>query len=401
MTGVSASPGSADASAPSGSSGSSSTAASGSSTSASPSEERLHALLRAVRAERGAGGAQPAPEPAAGQSTADWLAEVAAARAAADAHALAHRARIDRLSQALFGQTVADLLPAVDVELTRTPLSVLAPGTPRVDGAPAGPGPRVAASALHDVPVTITAPPHPTAAVVRLHGGAFWMGGGEAGDLVDARLVDLLAATAGVAVFNVDYRLAPEHPFPAAIADTLAVLDAVRSGAGGFDIDPAAVVLVGTSSGANVAAVAAMAAAGGPASVPLAGLALIVPSVTVFETPGALRDDPEAWAVRQRQLRGYLGTAPGSAVAVDDPWVSPAVLPALPGMPPTFAAIAAHDEIATGGARLCEAIIAGGGTAAAREYVMTHTTAPPEVEAAFLTDVAAFVRDAVARATRA
>ena len=122
---------------------------------------------------------------------------------------------------------------------------------------------------------------------------------------------------------------------------------------------------------------------------PIAALALVVPSLTVSEVPDALRADPEAWQTRQRQVLSYLGTR----VDAQSPWVSPALLPALRDMPPTFAVVAAHDEIAVGGHRLAELITDGGGTAIVREYDMTHTTAPPRVEAAVVTDVCNFVRE--------
>ena len=352
----------------------------------------LATLLRAVHEARGDEEVPlPSPEPHDGQSVAQWRAEVARARAMADAGALRHRALVDRASKELFGTTVAELLPPVG-PLARYTIDVPVPADPQPGGnapgggIPAGPGARVPDPAT-TVRVSVTTPTDPQSVIIRLHGGAFWMAGGTAADSIDAHLIDQLAHVARAVVLNVDYRLAPEHPFPAAIVDTLTVLDAVRAGNLGLATEAAApIALVGTSSGANITTVAAMAdAARRPAS-PLRGLGLLVPSVLLTRVP----DGEAALRVRRQQLRGYLGD-----LALDEPWASPGVLPRIAGLPPTFAAIASADEVAAGGESLCAAIEAGGGEATAHIYEMTHTTATPAVEAALIGELAAAMRDAL------
>lgn len=352
------------------------------------SAARLTALLDALRALPPFPALpQPSAEPSGGVD--DWLAEVARARASANQHALAHRANIDLINTQLFGQTHSDLLPPIEVELQRSTLSVAVPHDPQLRelyGVDAARGPGARGPASTEVQIMVTSPPAPSAAIVRLHGGAFWMGGDLAAENIDTTMIDQLAARTNAIVLNVDYRLAPEHPFPATIVDALCVVDALRDGL--LDIPADRIALMGTSSGANVAVAAAMADAARAPKAPLAALALIVPSVLIAEVPAVIRDDPAAWATRQSQLRSYLGSSLDTA----DPWVSPAVLPSIPGMPPTFAVIARHDEIAVGGHQLARAIEAGGGSATARDYEMTHTVAPPEVEAALIDDTVEFLR---------
>ena len=65
----------------------------------------------------------------------------------------------------------------------------------------------------------------------------------------------MLANQGGFAVVNVDYRLAPEHKFPAAIEDSWAVLKWAKSGAGGLHIDGDRIGLAGDSAGGNISAV--------------------------------------------------------------------------------------------------------------------------------------------------
>lgn len=326
----------------------------------------------------------------------EWLEHLRAARAAADRGALRHRERVDEVSQRLFGETLAEVLPPVRTPLTRTTLALDVPAVaqlgdlvPALAGvAPVGPPPPAGARGGTDrILVRVTSPADPVGAIVRLHGGAFWMGGGEVPAVIDGILIDHLAETTGSAVFDIDYRLAPEHPYPAAIVDALCVLDAVRDGAAGRPLERCA--LMGTSSGANTAALAARADALRAPRIPLRGLALILPSMLLSDAPSVLRDDAEAWETRQGQLRGYLGDALDPA----DPWISPATESVIAGMPPTYMAIAAHDEVALGGEALRDAILAGGGSVDERVYAMTHVTAPPRVEAAVIQDAARFLAE--------
>jgi acetyl esterase len=117
----------------------------------------------------------------------------------------------------------------------------------------------------HAIPVRLYQPhgtgPFPT--MLNFHGGG-WVIGNLA---MDDRRCARMAAEAGVLVASVDYRLAPEHPYPAAIEDGLAVLRWAGSGAGAFDADPQRLAISGSSSGGNIAAALALICRdrGGPA----------------------------------------------------------------------------------------------------------------------------------------
>ena len=90
-------------------------------------------------------------------------------------------------------------------------------------------------------------------AVVYAHGGGFVLG--SASDLGTPAHV---ARTAGVAVFSVEYRLAPEHPFPAAVDDVHAVLTWLEAHAEDRGIDPGRIGVHGVSAGATIVAGAAL-----------------------------------------------------------------------------------------------------------------------------------------------
>ena len=90
-------------------------------------------------------------------------------------------------------------------------------------------------------------------AILYIHGGGWVMGSLEGYDLV----YRYICARAGCAVLAVDYRLAPEHKFPAGLDDAVAAYRWLTDDATNHGIDPARIVLAGDSAGGNIAAVAA------------------------------------------------------------------------------------------------------------------------------------------------
>jgi len=111
-------------------------------------------------------------------------------------------------------------------------------------------------------------------AVVYLHGGGWWLGSVDDSDPGCRRR----ALSADCVLVSVDYRLAPEHPFPAAFDDGWTALRWVVDHAAELGVDPRRIVLAGASAGGNLAAAVALRARdeGGPA---LAGLLLEVPGM--------------------------------------------------------------------------------------------------------------------------
>jgi len=100
----------------------------------------------------------------------------------------------------------------------------------------------------------------PAPAVVYCHAGGFALGNLD----TDHRQCVELARRGRCTVVSVDYRLAPEHPYPAAVDDTIAVLRWVAAGAAELGIDAARLAVAGSSAGATLAACLAHGAAGGP-----------------------------------------------------------------------------------------------------------------------------------------
>lgn len=106
------------------------------------------------------------------------------------------------------------------------------------------------------VPVRVYVPfesEDPLPCVVFFHGGGWVMGGPDIADTT----VRAIAAESGAIAVSVDYRLAPEHPFPAAIDDAAAVVTAILDGKSDLNINREKVAAAGDSAGGNITAVTA------------------------------------------------------------------------------------------------------------------------------------------------
>jgi cation diffusion facilitator CzcD-associated flavoprotein CzcO/acetyl esterase/lipase len=164
--------------------------------------------------------------------------------------------------------------------------------------------------------------------VVFYHGGG-WVAGSL--DLADAPCRQL-AEQLGAIVVSAHYRLAPEHPFPAATDDTFAALCWVRKHIAEYGGDPDRIIVMGESAGANLAAVAAIRAR--DAGLPLAGQVLIYPPIDPeASTPSRKEFAAGPFLTRaagEKMWAAYLGGAEVTALAAPSRAASLAgVAPAL------------------------------------------------------------------------
>jgi len=196
-----------------------------------------------------------------------------------------------------------------------------------------------------DVPVRIYTPADSGAAtpgLLYIHGGGFVLGDLDMFHAHVLRLVDELQ----IVVVSVDYRLAPEHPFPAPPEDCYAALQWTASKAGELGIDPERLGVAGESAGGGLAAAVALMARdrGGPK---LAFQFLGIPELDDrLDTP-SMRDyvDTPLWN-RPNAIyswTAYLGTEPGG----DDvsPYAAPARATDLAGLPPAFVTTCQFDPL--------------------------------------------------------
>ena len=175
--------------------------------------------------------------------------------------------------------------------------------------------------------------------LVYLHGGGFVIGDLETHD-EPCRVLCLRAATH---VLSVEYRLAPEHPFPAGLRDAAAALGWARENAKSLGAEPGRVSIGGDSAGGNLAAVAAQLSAGvrPPAAqlliYPATDASRKHPSKELFGRGYFLaRSDCDAF------FRHYTGAA---GVGATDPRVSPLLAPDLGGLAPALVVTAGFDVL--------------------------------------------------------
>jgi acetyl esterase/lipase len=168
--------------------------------------------------------------------------------------------------------------------------------------------------------------------VVYLHGGGYALGSPEVAVSITRRLA------VDAEVVSVDYRLAPEHPYPAALDDTLAVHCVVAAGD-----QRRPVVLAGDSAGANLAVSCALAIgrAGGPAPI---ALVLLSPHLA-HRRPDPAGHDPAARLGDVDAAAGdWLSAAYCGSRRPDDPAVSP-LYADLRGLPPTLVQVGGAERL--------------------------------------------------------
>lgn len=193
---------------------------------------------------------------------------------------------------------------------------------------------RVADEELAGVPVRVYEPEGARGTIAYLHGGGWVMGNRDSVDAV----CRALANDAGARVVSIDYRLAPEHPFPAALDDTL---NAVRALEG-------PVAVAGDSAGGNLAAVAALKLPGVVFQLliyPVTDAGLNTPSYSEFDGDFGLTA-----ASMRRFFKLYLDGADGL-----HPDVSP-LRADLSAAPPALVITASHDVLRDDGEAYAHAL---------------------------------------------
>ncbi len=154
----------------------------------------------------------------------------------------------------------------------------------------------------------------------------------------------VLANRAGVIVVSVDYRLAPEHRFPAAVDDGVAALAWVADHAPELGGDPTRIALVGDSAGGNIATVVARraVAAGGP---PVAFQMLVYPVTDLRGDTPSFVENASGYGLSAETMRWYVEQYVRDADDVIDPDASPLLTPSLGGLPPAFVAVCEYDPL--------------------------------------------------------
>ncbi|HEX2285106.1 MAG TPA: alpha/beta hydrolase [Mycobacterium sp.] len=217
-----------------------------------------------------------------------------------------------------------------------------------IDG-PAGP----IALRVYRPPTDADTPPP---VVVFFHGGGWSIGDLDTYD-GEARAH---AVGAGAVVVSVDYRLAPEHPYPAAVDDVWAATQWVAANAGELGVDSERMAVAGDSAGGNLAAVVAQLArdAGGPS---IRFQLLWYPATTWDSSLPSFTENAGAPVLGGGAVKGFSRWYAGDLDLSDmPPTLAPARAESLAGLPPAYIAVAGHDPLRDDGARYAELLAAAG-----------------------------------------
>jgi acetyl esterase len=191
----------------------------------------------------------------------------------------------------------------------------------------------------------------PQPALVYFHGGGWVIGDLESHDQV----CRALANAARAIVVAVDYRLAPEHKFPAAVDDAIAATRWIAGHAQSLGIDPARLAVGGDSAGGNLAAVVALDARdrGGP---PLALQLLVYPATDMgLDRPSHARH-AEQLPLRRSTMHWFVRHYLRSPADEADWRASPLRAPSFRGLPPALVVTAGFDPLSDEGEAFARAL---------------------------------------------
>ncbi|WP_445150814.1 alpha/beta hydrolase [Baekduia sp. Peel2402] len=212
-----------------------------------------------------------------------------------------------------------------------------------------------------DIPVRLYVPEDAEARgplLVYFHGGG-WVHGSIATHDPSCRT---LAHLSGVRVLSVDYRLAPEHPYPAAADDAISAYAWAADHAADLGADPARLAVGGDSAGGNLAAVVALAARDDERLPDVAFQLLLYPVTDVAAKTGSYASFSEGYLLTEAGMDWFIGHYVPDAKTRNEWQASPLRASSLEGLPPAYVATCLPDVLRDEGeayaARLRESSVA-------------------------------------------
>ncbi len=198
--------------------------------------------------------------------------------------------------------------------------------------------------------------------ILYFHGGGWVIGSLEGYDLP----CRFFCARTGCAVVAVDYRLAPEHKFPAAVDDAVASFHWLAEQAVALGMDPARIVVAGDSAGGTLAAVVSQLVRGEARTPCLQWL--IYPATDLAADTPSHKSCAKGFLLTQDDMAWFLGQYLNDIGEVADPRVSPLKAPDLAGLPPALVFTAGFDPLRDEGQAYADRLAAAGVKTIHREF---------------------------------
>jgi acetyl esterase len=193
------------------------------------------------------------------------------------------------------------------------------------------------------------------AAILFIHGGGCVIGDIESHDVFCRTLCHDTEAT----VFSLDYRLAPEHPFPAAVEDSVAALAWLSHEASALGLEQERIAIAGDSAGGGLAAVALHETKGRLAA-PVRAQVLIYPALDLRGRLPSRKELAHHLPLPQDMIQWFFGHYFGHAWPITDPRAIPALYEDYAELPPALIITAGHDPLRDEGAEYADRLAAAG-----------------------------------------
>ncbi len=218
-------------------------------------------------------------------------------------------------------------------------------------------GPAHGSSTGHAIPARLYRPNnllHPAPVLMYFHGGGWVIGNLDTHDSACAEIARLLE----IDVVSVDYRLAPEHPFPAAVDDSLAAAEWLAGSPGEIGHTVSGIILAGDSAGGNLAAIISQRLAG-KLPVPIIAQWLIYPGTDMTASGGSMEMFGEGYLLTRDSMEWFTSLYITDETQLSHPSASPIMAESLEGQPPALVFTCGLDPLRDQGrayaARLIEA----------------------------------------------
>ena len=202
-------------------------------------------------------------------------------------------------------------------------------------------------------PLGVPAGPLPT--LIYYHGGGFVIGNIATHDSTCRRL----ANKSRCQVISIDYRLAPEHPFPAPIDDGIAAFRHIRDNAASFGVDPSRLAVGGDSAGGQMAAVVCQTCRDAGEAMPAFQM-LIYPATDSSKESGSRKSFAEGYFLSKDLMDWFWKAYVPAGTDLADLRLSPLLAKDLAGLPPAFVLTAGYDPLRDEGRAYADRLIDAG-----------------------------------------